>query len=110
MVNRKPAPLFIQVSETIKAGRDGGEYTPGGFLPACKDIPDELGISLITVRKARDRLVEEGRILAKQGVRHRVAEPSGEPVEIKINKGYYHWVEMAKGKNISPKLSYWTGR
>ena len=99
MVHSKPAPLFIQVSETIKARMDSGEYKPGDFLPSHKDIADELGISLITVRKAMDLLVAEGRVVSKQGVRATVVEPSEEPIEIEINKGYSHWIEMAKGKN-----------
>ncbi len=106
MVHTKPAPLFVQVSETIKARIDSGKYKPGDILPAYKDIADEMGISLITVRKAMDILVDDGRVLSRQGVRARVAEPIEEPIEIEINKGYYHWMEMAMGKSRRHKIDF----
>jgi GntR family transcriptional regulator len=103
MPHPKPSSLFIQVVNTIKARIDAGEYKPGDFLPAYKDIADDLGVSMITVRKAMDILAEEGRIISKQGVRARVAEPSEELFEIEINKGYSPWVEITKGKKRKHK-------
>ncbi len=105
MDHPKSSPLFIQVVNTIKARIDAGEYKPGDFLPAYKDIAEDLGVSMITVRKAMDILAnEEGRIILRQGVRARVAEPNKGLVEIDINKDYNHWVEMAKGKKHKSRI------
>jgi len=106
MPHPKPSSLFIQVVNTIKARIDAGEYGPGDFLPAYKDIADNLGVSMITIRKAMHILADEGRIRLKQGVRARVAETSEDLFEIDISKGYSHWVEIAMGRKHKHQIDF----
>src|SRR6187431_2316174 len=62
-----PVPLHHQVYVDLRRALDAGEWRPGQQLPTERDLADQYGCSLITVRRALDELVREGRIERTRG-------------------------------------------
>ena len=62
-----PVPLHHQVYLDLRRALDAGEWRPGQQLPTERDLADQYGCSLITVRRALDELVREGRIERTRG-------------------------------------------
>jgi GntR family transcriptional regulator len=60
-------PLYIQVANSLRQLiRDGG-LDGGGALPSERALSEVTGASRVTIRKALERLVEEGLLLRRQG-------------------------------------------
>ncbi len=53
-------PIYEQIMENIKRMIVSGELTSGDPLPSVRALSRELKISALTVKKAYDRLEEEG--------------------------------------------------
>ena len=53
-------PIYEQIMENIKRMIVSGELSPGDPLPSVRALSRELKISALTVKKAYDRLEEEG--------------------------------------------------
>lgn len=62
-----PVPLHHQVYLDLLASLDSGRWSPGHQLPTERDLAAHYGCSLITVRRALDELVREGRIERTRG-------------------------------------------
>jgi len=62
-----PVPLHHQVYLDLVASLDSGRWAPGRQLPTERDLASHYGCSLITVRRALDELVREGRIERTRG-------------------------------------------
>jgi len=62
-----PVPLHHQVYLDLLASLDAGRWAPGRQLPTERDLAEHYGCSLITVRRALDELVREGRIERTRG-------------------------------------------
>ena len=62
-----PIPLHHQVYLDLLGSLDGGRWAPGAQLPTERDLAAAYGCSLITVRRALDELVREGRIERTRG-------------------------------------------
>ncbi|MGD0122088.1 MAG: GntR family transcriptional regulator [Candidatus Limnocylindrales bacterium] len=63
-----PIPLHHQVYLDLRAGLDSREWAPGERLPTERTLAAEYGCSLITVRRALDELVREGRLERTRGL------------------------------------------
>lgn len=55
--------VYLQISEAIRSGK----FQPGDLLPAEVELCSIYGVSRITIRKAMERLVEEGRVVRQRG-------------------------------------------
>lgn len=53
-------PIYEQIMEAIKNQIASGELKPGDSLPSVRRLSSDLKISALTVKKAYDRLEEEG--------------------------------------------------
>ena len=53
-------PIYEQIMEGIRRMIASGELTDGDALPSVRALANELQISALTVKKAYDRLEEEG--------------------------------------------------
>lgn len=73
--DRYEGPLYVRLRLAFEAAIDQGELLPGDALPPERDISEDCGVSRVTVRKAIDQLVEEGRLLRRQGSGTFVASP-----------------------------------
>ncbi len=62
-----PVPLHHQVYLHLQAALDAGEWVTGDQLPPERALCDDFGCSLITVRRALDELVREGRLERARG-------------------------------------------
>jgi DNA-binding FadR family transcriptional regulator len=59
--------LYRQIAEQLRALIAGGEFTPGGRLPAERDLARQLGVSRPSVREALIALEVEGVIDVRTG-------------------------------------------
>ncbi len=71
-------PIYDQLLRQIKAEIAAGHLTAGEALPSVRALAAELQISALTVKKAYDRLEEEGAIVTVHGKGSYVAEQTPE--------------------------------
>ncbi len=57
---RSMVPIYEQIVESIRKKIVKGELSAGDPLPSVRSLSSELKISALTVKKAYDRLEEEG--------------------------------------------------
>ncbi|AOW88580.1 hypothetical protein BC342_20945 [Streptomyces olivaceus] len=62
-------PKTTQVYETLRARLAAGEYAPGDKFPSERALVEELGIGRTALRQVLARLVSEGRLEVRGGVR-----------------------------------------
>ncbi len=91
-------PLFIQIAETIKRRILEAEYPVGSFIPAAWELEKEFKASNITIRKALNRLVQEGYLVPKRGLGTQVAQRQDERVEISLTGDFRSWIHTASGR------------
>ena len=60
-------PIYEQILTQIKAGIVSGQLKQDDALPSVRALSKELKISALTVKKAYDRLEEEGCIVTVHG-------------------------------------------
>lgn len=60
-------PLYEQIMGSIKSAVINGDLKPGEGLPSVRALAAELKISALTVKKAYDRLEEEGFVVTVHG-------------------------------------------
>ena len=58
--NASMIPVYEQLMDRIKQGIINGELKEGEALPSVRNLAGELKISALTVKKAYDKLEEEG--------------------------------------------------
>jgi DNA-binding GntR family transcriptional regulator len=63
-----PAPTYVKVAAAIRQAIETGELRPGDQLPAGPKLASELGVALMTVRRAIDSLRDEGLLRSSHGV------------------------------------------
>jgi GntR family transcriptional regulator len=59
--------LYRKLQDALRAAIDEGRLKPQEALPAERDLAVDFSVSRITVRKALDALVKEGRLVRRQG-------------------------------------------
>src|SRR3982751_5875872 len=97
-------PLYQQLQRAIREAIENHVLAPEDALPAERQIASGLAISRITVRKARDGLVEEGLLVRRQG--------SGNFVASRIEKNFAKltsFSEDMRARGRTPK-SVWLKR
>ena len=65
--NRSMEPIYEQLISQIKSGIINGEIADGEVLPSVRTMSADLRISALTVKKAYDRLEEEGFVTTVHG-------------------------------------------
>lgn len=60
-------PIYEQLEEQIRSAVTAGDLKEGDALPSVRSLAAELRISALTVKKAYDRLEEEGIIVTVHG-------------------------------------------
>lgn len=73
----KKAPKYQRVYESLRSKIADGTYPPGELLPSDTELPKQLRVSTITVRRALDELQREGLIVRRRGKGTYVADPNG---------------------------------
>ena len=72
--NSSMVPIYEQLMAQIKAAVIDGELCGGDALPSVRALAAELRISALTVKKAYDRLEEEGFVVTVHGKGSYIAE------------------------------------
>ena len=67
--------LGVQLTEGMREAIRIGFYRPGDVLPSVASLAERLGVSVIVVRGALARLVDEGLLSARQRIGHSVRTP-----------------------------------
>ena len=65
--NTSQQPIYDQIVEQVKSLIIGGELQEHQMLPSVRSLSKELKISALTVKKAYDRLEEEGFVTTAHG-------------------------------------------
>jgi len=73
-------PLYLQLERALREALDKRILNPDDALPAERDLANELDVSRITVRKAIERLVNEGLLVRRRG--------SGNFVAARVEKNF----------------------
>src|ERR1700674_4979538 len=74
-----PLPLYYQVYVSLFKRIQGGEFPPGSFLPAERQLTEDYGVSRITIIKALNELSREHHIKRQQGRGTIVTHPAERP-------------------------------
>lgn len=66
--NDSSTPLYEQIKDGIKNEIIKGNMEEGEKLPSVRSLSRDLKVSILTVKKAYDELVDEGFIETRQGL------------------------------------------
>lgn len=81
LLNSDPSPLYEQIEKQVIEQMINGKLAPGDLLPSIRVLAKELGISVITVKKAYDDLERSGYIITKAGKGSFIAQAGAEFVK-----------------------------
>lgn len=70
-------PMYLQILEQIKQHIAVGEWVAGQAIPSIRQLAVDIGVSVITVKRAYLELEREGVIVTRQGKGCFVASDSG---------------------------------
>jgi GntR family transcriptional regulator len=73
--HRFKGPLYLKLKQAIEGAIHNQQLRQGDALPPERDFSELSGVSRVTVRKAIDSLVEEGRLVRRHGSGTFVAAP-----------------------------------
>lgn len=68
LINGSSTPLYEQIKNAIKENIVGNTLVSDEQLPSVRQLSKELGVSILTVKKAYDELEKEGFIIIRQGL------------------------------------------
>lgn len=108
-------PLYVQISDAIKAYIEKNNLKPGDSLPSESDLIGHFGVSRMTARIAIQRLATEGLVVKVQGKGTFVAEQriTGFIKGLRsleqnlFDQGIEVTNELLEGKVFSNALVYW---
>jgi GntR family transcriptional regulator len=60
-------PLYLQLAKSLRNHINDGGIDPGNALPSERDLSEMTGMSRVTIRKAIEKLIQEGLLFRKQG-------------------------------------------
>ena len=66
LINGSSTPLYEQIKNAIKENIVGNTVSSDAQLPSVRQLSKELGVSILTVKKAYDELEREGFIVIRQ--------------------------------------------
>ena len=68
LINGSSTPLYEQIKNAMKENIVEGVLSSEEQLPSVRQLSGELGVSILTVKKAYDELEKEGFIVIRQGL------------------------------------------
>ena len=100
--NSSMVPIYEQLMEQIKNEIISGELKEGEVLPSVRTLSGELKISALTVKKAYDRLEEDGFVVTVHGKGTFVAAPDKQlSLEARRREGEGDcYASVSKAKNV----------
>ena len=76
-------PMYLQIMEQIRRRIAVGDWAPGHSIPSIRQLAVDVGISVITVKRAYLELEREGVIVTHQGKGSFVASDAGVGIRIR---------------------------
>lgn len=100
-------PLYVQIISQIREQVSSGVLKPGDELPSIRELADNLGINLHTVRSAYLKLRDQGIIDLRLGRRARIARlqerPDNTDAKAKLEQRIKELITDAQLMGLSPK-------
>jgi GntR family transcriptional regulator len=81
-------PFFVQIAETMKRRIESGQYNPGKQLFTGGELEKEFQTSDITIRKAMEKLKNDGYVERRRGLGTTVSEINSEPIEFELGRSF----------------------
>jgi GntR family transcriptional regulator len=60
-------PKYLRIHRNLRERISGGQWPPGSPLPSQRELADEFGVSIMTLRQALQLLTDEGLIETRHG-------------------------------------------
>ncbi|MCH5164455.1 MAG: GntR family transcriptional regulator [Clostridiales bacterium] len=67
IISNSSGPLYQQIKEQIKDAILKGELTDGELLPSVRGFANDIGVSVLTIRRVYDDLEQEGFAVSQAG-------------------------------------------
>lgn len=99
-------PMYVQIMEQIKQRIAVGDWDTGQAIPSIRQLAVDIGVSVITVKRAYLELEREGVILTHQGKGSYVASDSDLRARIREQELTQHLEQAARSAallGLSPK-------
>jgi GntR family transcriptional regulator len=94
-------PMYLQIMEQIKQRITVGDWAEGQAIPSIRQLAVDLGISVITVKRAYLELEREGVIVTHQGRGSHVAQNADLGARIREQELEQHLEQAARiGRQI----------
>ena len=97
-------PFFMQIAETMKRRISSGQYNPGKQLFTGEELEREFQTSNITIRKAMEKLKNDGFVERRRGLGTTVSEVDPEPLEYELGKSFNKLKESIEKLNTQVKV------
>ena len=65
--NTSKTPVYLQIAQQMREALLRGELNEGELLPSVRMLSGDLGVSVITIKKAYDLLEEQGLVVTHPG-------------------------------------------
>ena len=76
-----PSYVYVQVADHIAARITAGELSPGARLPGERDLAEEYGVALGTIRRAVQELRDRGLVVTLPAKGTYITRPDDRPAE-----------------------------
>jgi GntR family transcriptional regulator len=97
-------PFFIQIAETMKRRIISGQYNPGKQLFTGEELEREFQTSNITIRKAMEKLKNDGFVERRRGLGTTVSKIEPEPLVFELSSSFKKLVESIKKMRTQVKV------
>ena len=97
-------PFFIQIAETMKRRIISGQYNPGKQLFTGEELEREFQTSNITIRKAMEKLKNDGFVERRRGLGTTVSKIEPEPLGFELGSSFKKLKESIKKLNTKLKV------
>ena len=97
-------PFFIQIAETMKRRITSGQYNPGKQLFTGEELEREFQTSNITIRKAMEKLKNDGFVERRRGLGTTVSEIEPVPLEFELGRSFKKLKESIEKLNTQVKV------
>jgi GntR family transcriptional regulator len=97
-------PFFIQIAETMKRRIQSGLYNPGKQLFTGQELEKEFQTSNITIRKAMEKLKNDGFVERRRGLGTTVSKIEPVPLGFELGSSFKKLKESIEKLNTSVKV------
>ncbi len=102
--HKSSVPFFIQIAETMKRRIVAGEYNQGKQLFTGEELEREFQTSNITIRKAMEKLKNDGFVERRRGLGTTVSKIDPEPLEFELGRSFNRLRESIDKLNTQVKV------